>query len=233
MDGKCYNLTDLSTLLVCVAIFSRQRKEMTVKKIGLFGGTFDPIHYGHINLAIELKEKKQLDQVWFIPTNMNPFKEMAPPIPLHHRLTMIQHAIEKIPDFYLKDQEKEQATPSYAIHTLQAIIGQEAKDTLNRFYFLMGEDTVPGFCDWYLPEAIIQLVPLLIGSRSGIWQHELFTYSITIREAIETGLTSTRLIDISSSEIRDRICHHLYCGHLLPTAVIDYIQKNQLYRSKS
>src|SRR5436853_4449646 len=141
---------------------------MTIKRIGLFGGTFDPIHFGHLNLAFELMEKRGLDQVWFIPTQINPFKMEVPPTSMEHRLTMVQLAIRDIPQFHLKDLEKKRPPPSYTIHTLQAFIAEEAySPTPNQFYLLLGEDSLPGFFQWHLPEEIVKLVPLLIGLRSG------------------------------------------------------------------
>lgn len=203
---------------------------MTGKKIGLFGGTFDPIHFGHLNLAFELMEQKELDQVWFIPAQINPFKLEIPPTSIDFRFAMVQLAIQNIPQFQLKDLEKERPPPSYTIDTLRAFVAEEAySQTPNQFYLLLGEDSVPGFFHWHLPEEIIRLVPLLIGSRSGIWQYEQDNYSLSIREAIQKGLTPTRLMDISGTDIRNRLAQKLYCGHLVPAAVLDYIQENQVY----
>jgi nicotinate-nucleotide adenylyltransferase len=203
---------------------------MTVRKIGLFGGTFDPIHNGHLNLAFELMEKKELEQVWFIPAQINPFKKQVPPIPIEQRIAMCRLAIQDIPQFHLKDLEKERPPPSYTIHTLQAFIAEEALNPRrNQFYLLMGEDTVPGFFHWHLPEEIVQLVPLLIGSRSGIWQYDLDNFSLTVREAIQKGLIQTRLMDISGTEIRHRLAKRLHCGHLIPIPVLQYIHENQIY----
>lgn len=203
-----------------------------IKKIGLFGGTFDPIHLGHLNLAFELMEKRGLDQVWFIPAQINPLKLQAPPTLMEHRLAMVQLAIEEIPQFHLKDLEKERPPPSYTIDTLRAFIAEEAYRPMpNQFYLLLGEDSVPGFLHWYLPEEIVKLVPLLIGSRSGIWQYALDHFSLSIREAIQEGLTPTRVMDISGTDIRKRFVQTLYCGHLVPAPVLHYIQENQLYTS--
>jgi nicotinate-nucleotide adenylyltransferase len=205
---------------------------MVATKIGLFGGTFDPIHFGHLNLAFELMEKKQLDQVWFIPAQINPFKTQAPPTPIEERLSLVRLAIKDIPQFYLKDLEKERSPPSYTIDTLRAFIAEEAYNPIpNQFYLLMGEDSVPGFFHWHLPEEIVQLVPLLIGSRSGIWQYKLDNFSLPLREAIQEGLTPTRLIDISGTDIRNRFSQQLYCGHLVPHEVLQYIYENQIYPS--
>jgi nicotinate-nucleotide adenylyltransferase len=203
---------------------------MPITKIGLFGGTFDPIHCGHLNLAFELMEKKQLDQVWFIPAQINPFKIEVPPTPIEHRLTMARLAIQGIPQFHLKDLEKERPPPSYTIHTLRSFIAEEAFNPApNQFYLIMGEDSVPGFFHWHLPEEIVQLVPLLIGSRSGIWQYDLDNFSLPIREAIQEGLTPTRLIDISGTDIRWRLSQGLYCGHLVSAPVLQYIHENHIY----
>ncbi len=207
---------------------------MAVKKIGLLGGTFDPIHFGHLNLAFELMEKKELDQVWFIPAQINPFKIEAPPSSIEHRLQMVRWAIHQIPHFYLKDLEKERPPPSYTIDTLRAFIAEETHSlTPHQFYLLLGEDSVPGFFHWHLPEEIVKLVPLLIGSRTGIWQYELDSFSLSVREAIQEGLTPTRLMDISGTDIRRRLAQNLYCGHLIPAPVLHYIQENQLYMFKT
>jgi nicotinate-nucleotide adenylyltransferase len=203
---------------------------MIGKKIGLLGGTFDPIHFGHLNLAFELMEKRELDQVWFIPAQVNPFKVQFPPHSMDHRLAMVQLAIQDIPQFQLKDLEKERPPPSYTIDTLKAFIAEEAySPTPNQFYLLLGEDSIPSFFYWHLPEEIVKLVPLLIGSRSGIGEYELSKFSLPIREAIQKGMTLTHLMDISSTEIRKRLTQKLYCGYLVPAPVLDYIQKKQLY----
>lgn len=205
---------------------------MERKKIGLLGGTFDPIHFGHLNLAFELSEKKGLDQVWFIPAQINPHKTLLPAaISMEHRLKMVNLAIQNIPAFHLKDLEKKRPPPSYTIDTLRSFIEEEAQSSLpHQFYLLMGEDSVQKFMDWHQVEEIVKLVPLLVGSRSGIWQHEMSNFSVEVREAIEKGFIETRLMDITATDLRRRLLDGLYCGHLVPAAVLDYIQKNSLYR---
>lgn len=204
---------------------------MKRKKIGLIGGTFDPIHCGHLNVVFELMEKSQLDEVWFIPAQINPHKLEAPPTSMEHRLAMVKLAIQEIPQFHLKDLEKERPPPSYTIDTLRAFIAEEAlKPTPHHFYLLMGEDSVPRFFRWHLPEEIVKLTPLLIGSRSGIWQYENDEFSLPLREAIQKGLTPTRLMDVSATEIRQRLKQGFYCGHLVPAPVMDYIREHGLYR---
>jgi nicotinate-nucleotide adenylyltransferase len=203
---------------------------MRRKKIGLLGGTFDPIHFGHLNLAFELMEKKALDQVWFIPAQINPFKVQVLPTPMDHRLAMVQLAIQDIPQFYLKDLEKERPPPSYTIDTLRAFIAEEAQSLApHQFYLLLGEDSLPRLFYWHLSEEIIHLVPLLIGSRTGVEPYTYEDWSPSMHQAIQEGMTQIHLMDISSTEIRRRVAQKLYCGHLVPSPVLDYIQAHQLY----
>ncbi len=201
-----------------------------MKRVGLLGGSFDPIHMGHLNLAFELMEKKALDEVWFIPAQTNPFKTEAPPIAIEHRLAMVALAIEGIPQFHLNSVEKNRLPPSYTFHTLQYFIEQKIREnSLFDFFLLLGEDSLYGFMDWYNVEEIVQMIPLLIGSRSGNYLEEHQQWSPAVREAIEQGLISTSLMDISSTQIRNRLTHTLYCGHLLPAPVLQYIQTHGLY----
>lgn len=198
---------------------------MEVKKIGLFGGTFDPIHFGHLNLAFELMEKKGLDQVWFIPAQINPHKTLTPTASMDHRLAMIQLAIQNITQFHLKDLEKDRPPPSYTIETIRSFIANEP----HQFYFLLGEDGVHRFMDWHQAEEIVKLVPLLIGSRIGLIKREMAHFPLLIREAIEKGLVETRLMDITATDLRIRLMRGLYCGHLVPAPVLNYIWEQNLY----
>lgn len=200
------------------------------KKIGLLGGTFDPVHHGHLNLAFELMEKKGLDEVWFIPAQINPHKQEIPPkTTSQQRLEMLKLAIQDIPSFKAVDIEHQLPTPSYTINTLQLLFEQNSlKKDPDTYYLLLGEDSIPGFIHWSRPEEIVKMVPLLIGSRYGDWH--LQRNQELIFDAIQRGLTKTRLFDLSSTEVRERFKQGLYCGHLIPTLVLEYINQHHLYR---
>lgn len=203
---------------------------MSEKKIGLLGGTFDPIHWGHLNLAFELMEKRQLDAVWFIPAQSNPLKTTASLASMKDRLAMVQLAIEGIPQFEWKDIEARRPAPSYTIDTLRLLAAdQSLRSPRHQFYLLMGEDAVSGFLQWRSPEEIISLAKLLIGSRSCSLMPEWKDCSTAIRTAIEEGMTPSRLMDISATDIRERLASHRYCGHLVPSSVLEYIRSNGLY----
>lgn len=90
---------------------------------------------------------------------------------------------------------------------------------------------VPRFCQWALPEEIVKLAPLLIGSRSGLWHWEKEKFSPSVAQAIQEGLVSIRLMDISATDVRLRLKEGLYCGHLVMAPVLGYIREHGLYGS--
>lgn len=197
--------------------------------IGLFGGTFNPIHFGHINLALEIKEKKQLDEVWFIPTYFSPFREHEPILEASHRLKLLELALEPIPGFKTCSIELDRPPPSYTIDTVKALIDHHPDYA---FSLLCSQDTLFRFPEWKEPLELIRLVPIWIGSRNGVelCQH-LLSWEIPeeMASAIREGVIVTRQMEISSTDIRERLKKKLYCGHLLPSKVLDYIYAHQLY----
>jgi nicotinate-nucleotide adenylyltransferase len=198
------------------------------KKIGVYGGTFDPIHLGHINLALEMLEKRGLDEVWFCPAAINPFKQFEESTPANHRLEMVNRAIASIPQFKVIPNEIEKKTVSYTVDTLRTLTS-ERKDC--HFFLILGEDAVPGFFRWKEPEEIIRLSTLLVGSRFSQNPLNFSEENPEIHKAIISGWTQTRLMDIAATDIRSRLKNHLYCVHLLPKEVLDYLTEFGLYFS--
>lgn len=196
--------------------------------IGIYGGTFDPIHFGHLNLVIEIAEIHELSEVWFCPAQINPHKLDAQPLSAEHRLKMIQLAIEEIPHLSVIDLEIKQEGPSYTVNTLKKIIEQEKNSGSNRnFCLIIGDDAIPGFFHWHHPDEIVKLVPILIGRRQ---LNPIFPKGDPlIVAALKNGMTKTKVMDICSTEIRARLNARRYCGHLVPAKVLDYIYANDLY----
>ncbi|MBA3958321.1 MAG: nicotinate (nicotinamide) nucleotide adenylyltransferase [Parachlamydiaceae bacterium] len=197
------------------------------QRIGIYGGTFDPVHYGHINLAIQVKELHQLDEIWFCPVQISPHKLDTQPTSFAHRHKMLGIALQGVPGCAITDVESKRPGPSFTIDTLTAL---KADHPDVQFYLIMGDDAIPGFFRWHKPEEIVRMVPIIVGTRS------LVPYDITkltgneeICDAIRKGITPTRLLDISSTEIRQRLRTGSYCGHLVPEKVIDYICANHIY----
>lgn len=195
-------------------------------KIGIFGGSFDPIHLGHINLIIQIKEQKQLDKILFCPTFVSPFKQKNPPkASSKHRLEMLKIAIEPLDFAEIIDLEIKKAGPSYTIDTLRKLQEMFPKDDL---FLVAGEDVLDHFSYWKEPENIVKIAKPLIGSRKQQCS-SLKNLENSLKTIFETGFCPIKNFDISSTDIRERLQKKLYCGHLLLTKVIDYIHKHELY----
>ena len=200
--------------------------------VGIYGGTFDPIHFGHLNLALELLETHHLSEVWFCPAMQNPHKEKILPTSIHHRMEMIKLAIAAIPQFQLLDIEARRQPPSYTIDTLRLLINEEEKKTIKRqFCLIIGDDSIERFSDWKEANELIQLMPILIGRCGKAVEIPNPPIHNTILMTLMQQITPTRVLNIHSTEIRQRINKRLYCGNLLPIKVIDYISRHHLYLS--
>lgn len=177
--------------------------------IGLFGGTFNPIHFGHLSLALSIQEACQLSEVWFIPNNSSPFKMEDKKASPQDRYEMTKLAIEPIPSFKVIDCEIKREAPSYTFDTIVQLQQAYPNQT---FAFMLSDEVYQQFDRWHKSDEIKKRIQLLIGSRGG-----------------QEGKIKTPLLEISGTQIRDRIKKHLYCGHLVPGKVLDYISENQLY----
>ena len=197
-------------------------------KVGFFGGTFDPIHFGHLNLCISLLEIHKLDQVLFCPANLSPLKEDAPPIATClHRVKMAELAISDISQFSLLNLEVEREGASYTVDTLEELVKQRAKD---QFFLILGEDVLQDFPRWKQPEKLLQLAHPLIGVRPGCQLLDVAgLLKSPLQSILATGITPIHQMEISSTELKDRLKKKMYCGHLIPRKVLDFIEENSVY----
>ncbi len=165
-----------------------------MKKVGIFGGSFNPIHTGHIILAKRLCEKARLDEVWFMVSPMNPFKQnVTDLLDDHLRLELVRKALENESKLKACDYEFHLPKPSYTWHTLQAI----SKDFPNNsFILLIGGDNWDSFDKWYHHDEILSHYPIVVYPRQGNVINEV-PENVTIVE--------TPLLNISSTEIRRHI----------------------------
>jgi len=189
------------------------------KKVGLYGGTFDPVHYGHLNLVLEIQEAWGFDEMWLVPTGINPFKINQTIASAVDRLEMTRLAAQDFPELLVLDLEVKREGVSYAIDTLHEIIPAYPD---HEFAIVIGDDAARGFSRWKDVEEVIDLVPIYVGRRS--CQKIIFEL-----ELLKQGYTETRILEISSTDIRDRLKRGLNCRHLLPPKVMDYITKTHLY----
>lgn len=194
-----------------------------MKKIGFFGGSFDPVHYGHIRMAEELKQKKQLDEIWFSPAYISPFKIEAVPVSADYRIEMLKLAIEGKKSFSLYENEARYPKPSFTIETVRSLVQKPE----TQFYLILSDESVPGFFDWKDAEEIVKLVPLLIGSRLG--SEPPIERDSIICEAMKKGWMPTNPLNISSTEIRQRLREGKDCTPYVPGNVLDFIYQNHLY----
>lgn len=197
--------------------------------VGIYGGTFDPIHFGHLNLALEIMEARGLSEVWFCPARINPHKQSAMPSEMLHRLEMVKLALEDIPHCSMIDIEATRDGPSYMIDTLRILMEREKKEPSPRqFCLIVGEDVIPHFLRWRSPEEIVRMVPIFVGKRS-LDAFPSIEGNPEVNAAFQRGATATHIMQICSTEVRQRLAQGLYCGHLVPSKVLDYIYEHKLY----
>lgn len=198
-----------------------------MRKIGLLGGTFDPVHNGHLNLAFEMKEKEKLDEVWFIPAAKNPLKPQECSAALD-RLHMLKLAIQDIPFFKAVELEIHKEGPSFTIETLNEL---HTRFSNQKFYLILGQDAFANFYRWKQPKEILTKASLLIGARQG--EEVRPAGDDEIQQALVMALRQIKLMDISSTEIRERVKKSFCISHLVPAKVVDYIYENSLYSLSS
>src|SRR5262245_48826648 len=152
------------------------------KTIGFYGGTFDPIHFGHINLAVQLLEIHRLDEVLFCPAYCSPLKTAAPPHASgQHRFEMVRVALEEVPHFRITSYEVDRNDPSFTIDTLRMIQGEGRGEM--KFRLLLSEEAATHFDQWKDFRDLIRLAPPLIGTRS------MPSMRTSLAETLRSGFT--------------------------------------------
>jgi len=189
-------------------------------KIGILGGTFDPIHKGHLVLAEEAYQLLRLDKVLFVPAYIPPHKDPATITPIEHRLKMLELALDEFSFIEISEVEVSKKEVCYTIDTLRELKEIYPEDT--EFFFLVGSDFVQDYKTWKEPNTLISLATFIIAVRPGF--------------AISSIPEGMRLLEgnfpfISSTDIRIIVRHGEYLDEQLPRVVFNYIKKNKLYNS--
>lgn len=205
------------------------------KKIGIFGGTFDPVHKAHIRLAKQAMEELSLDEIWFVPAYHPPHKNY-PITDFEIRFRLLERSIRAYPTFVCSDFEKYREGKSYTVDTLEQLVEMYPE---TRFYFIMGADSLFEFETWKRPERIVELADLIVASRAvseEISRHigiadkakeleDKYTARIHILHLKEVDISSSRLrllckdFDANATEIS------LY----IPKEIIDIIRDEKIY----
>lgn len=186
-------------------------------KVGLFGGSFDPIHSGHIQIAKAAKEKYSLSSIVFIPAWKNPLKEEKPSLSGKERAELIQIAISCEPGFYISDFEINQEKPSYTIDTIRHFKSLSGAN----FYFLLGSDSLADFTKWREYDQILKDVELIVYERRGSPAKPF--------KDLSGNLITGEWIDISSSFIRSELDAGRIPKDVLPSGVEAKIREKKLY----
>ena len=207
-----------------------------MRHIGLFGGTFNPVHTGHLLAADAVREQLGLDVIRFLPAAYSPFK-VRPELSDRHRVAMLEHAVADYPEFKIDTRELHMQGPSYTINTLKSINRDSPR---NRLYLLIGMDAWKGFEHWHKWQEIIEICHLAITTRPGyspenlsnFWQAKQVTDADEIKSSRAGKLifVSVPRSEAASSEIRKYIKKSQSTKSFLPDSVAQYIEEHQLYR---
>jgi nicotinate-nucleotide adenylyltransferase len=193
-------------------------------RVGILGGTFDPVHIAHLRLADEAREALDLDEVLFVPAG-DPWRKSERAIAAAtHRLAMLELAVEGNGDFGISDIEIRREGPSYTADTLETLAGERLDD---EFWFIVGADALSDLPNWHEPARIVAHARLAVAPRE---LQDLNVAALTIpgiAERIDT-FPMTRM-DVSSSDIRARVAAGRSIRYLVPDAVAAYIAEHGLY----
>ena len=214
-------------------------------RIGINGGTFDPVHFGHLRPALEVLEALALDEMRFIPA-ASPVHRRAPMVAAAHRVRMVELAIAPEPRFVLDTREIDRGGPSYMVETLQSLRGEfpHAQRLL-----MMGADAIAAFQRWHRWQEILKLANIVVTQRPGAENrlpHAFAPYRQNWRlekvgdpplrfdaPAGRIGFLPVTQLDISATDIRARRAAGRSVRYLTPQAVIEYMDAHQLYRKEN
>lgn len=187
-----------------------------MKRLGIYGGTFDPIHHAHLILAREAREQLKLDAVIFVPAAVSPFKN-ASATPAETRWLMLRAAIQGEAGFAADDCELRRPPPSYTFDTVTYFRGRERDAEI---FYLVGDDNVAGLPRWHRFAELEKLAQFVVLDRSGT-------------DAPHPYPAIRRKVDISATDIRKRVAQGLSIRYLVPTAVEEIIRQGNLYREQT
>jgi nicotinate-nucleotide adenylyltransferase len=193
-----------------------------MQETGLLFGSFNPIHIGHLALANYLLEYSSLDQIWFVVSPQNPFKEQSELEDEQHRLKMVKLAISREERFIASDIEFDMPLPSYTLKTLE-LLKKSHPD--HRFSLIIGSDNLLVFPRWHEAEKIIEKFNILVYPRPGYAPEDAEKEILN-----RVTLINAPLLDVSSTLIRQAFSEKKHLPYLLTPEVYDYIIENGLYK---
>lgn len=199
-------------------------------KVGILGGTFDPIHIGHLILAQSAYEQLGLEKVYFLPSGMPPHKlKREGGAGDCDRVEMTRLAIEDNAAFVLNTMEMDSKEPTYSYITIKKLSEQYPE---NDYYFIIGEDSLVDFASWRNPEEIVKYCHIVAGIRPGSSDEKIEEIIKKTKEAVGGDYIHIKspALEISSREIRQKILNSESVKYYIPDKVLDYIRKNNIYK---
>ena len=195
-------------------------------RLGIFGGSFDPVHNAHLAVARACQQQAKLDEVWFTPTAIQPLKQKGPRASDAHRLGMLRLAVRDEPTWRVCSIEIDRGGLSYTVDTVRQI-HDELPDA--EVFFLIGADALTDVATWKEPQEIFRMATPLVVYRAGQPSPDLNRLKLLCTSHTQPQLIDMPAIDVSSSEIRQRIAAGEPIDKLVPGAVSEFITQHRLY----
>lgn len=201
-----------------------------MERVGIIGGTFDPIHYGHLLLAEQAREGGQLNRVIFLPTKASPFKQNSMDTASNVRYEMVELAIADNPMFQISDFELRGPDISYTIRTLEGLSQELGNEVL--LHFICGTDAFLTIESWFEAERILQNFPIIVGARPNVKIQEMQELKKRLERNHQAHIVIVDMpkVDISSTDIKNRLKEGNSIAYLVPKVVESYIRERGVYR---
>jgi nicotinate-nucleotide adenylyltransferase len=200
-------------------------------RLGIFGGSFDPVHYGHLLLAESCREQCRLDRVWLLPAAAAPHKQERRTASARHRVEMLRLALGGHPDIEVNTTEVDRGGVSYTVDTLAEIHAQQPDAEL---FLLMGADTLEDLPNWRAPRRICELAVPVVVRRAGSAEPAFEALAEVVEPArlklFRQFQVTMPILELTSTEIRTRVANGQSIRYRTPRAVEKYIESNGLYR---
>lgn len=223
------------------------------KRVGVLGGSFDPVHNGHIGLATQVQKKFQLDHILFIPAYLSPHKQDSKPASARHRLAMLKLALTPHSQFLISEMELNRKEVSFTVDTLSDLTATQPQ---TEFFLIMGKDAFAGIKTWKSVSRLLGMCHVIVATRPGYPLEGMEDSLKNLFPELENPFSPATLqgdimvchhrqkkttlnffdltpIDVSSSIIREKIYRNQETKNLLPPEVENYIIENQLYPTPS
>ena len=198
-----------------------------MRQIGLLGGSFDPIHNGHIRLAVDAMREYALQEVWLAPARVQPLKGGSV-APAEDRLAMCRLAAAEVPGLRVLEDEVQRDGPSYTVDTVRHLLAKHPDIAIT---FVAGTDALANLPKWKEPEELLRLARVVAVERGGMsWQELLLLLPNSL--GMKLTLCRAHALPISSTDVRERIANGLSIANLVPPAVEHYIRERALYRGE-